>query len=75
MLQKRRDPINLISHQLIASKMPVGIDSPPQIILREDRRSSTTDSWVSWSNAREIEEWLIAVGGVYDVSYASQWVS
>jgi actin-like protein 6B len=72
MLQKRRDPINLISHQLIASKMPVQIDSPPQFTLREDRRSTTTDSWVAWSHSREIEEWLTAVGGVYDVSYANQ---
>jgi hypothetical protein len=73
-LTKRRDPIDLISHQLIAAKTPVPMDTPPQFRLREDRREKTTESWNTWSRARELEEWLQAVGGVFDVSYASQFV-
>lgn len=73
-LQKRGPP-QLLSHQLIASKMPVGLDTAPQVILREDRKAKTTESWKHWSEARELEEWLAAVGGVMDVSYAGQYVS
>ncbi|CCA69498.1 related to ACT1-actin [Serendipita indica DSM 11827] len=64
--------VRLISHQLIASKMPVPLDTPPKVTLREDRMSKTTESWSAWSNARELEEWRMAVGGVFDISYATQ---
>lgn len=52
--------------------MPVPVDAPPQVILREERRTTTTESWGVWSNGKEIEEWLTAAGGVYDQNYASQ---
>ncbi|PVG04147.1 Actin/actin-like protein [Serendipita vermifera] len=71
-LTKRQNPIDLISHQLIAAKTPVPMDTPPQFRLREDRREKTTESWNTWSRTRELEEWLQAIGGVFDVSYASQ---
>ncbi|CAG8590919.1 13528_t:CDS:10 [Acaulospora colombiana] len=61
-LSKRQNPIDLISHQLIAAKMPVPMDAPPQFRPREDRREATTESWNSWARTRELEEWLQAVG-------------
>ncbi|KAG8832524.1 NuA4 histone acetyltransferase subunit [Serendipita sp. 400] len=67
-----RRGVQLISHQLIASKMPVPPETPPRMLLREDRRATTTKSWSDWSSTREMEEWIAAVGGVYDISWTTQ---
>jgi actin-like protein 6B len=71
---QKKGHLQLMSHQLIASKMPVGLDTPPQVLFREDRKTKTTESWNNWAQSRELEEWLAAVGGVMDVSYTGQCV-
>jgi hypothetical protein len=67
-----RPPIQLIPHQLIASKTAVEINQPPQIVLREDRKAGTTDSWRTWAEEREVEEWLHGVGAVFDQGWNEQ---
>lgn len=52
--------------------MPVEIGQPPRLRFREDRKDSSTLSWTKWSNDRELEEWIQAVGGVFEYSYAQQ---
>ncbi|KAH9943091.1 brg1-associated factor b [Epithele typhae] len=58
-----RPGIQLIPHQLIASKTPVDVGVPPKFVLREDRKAGTTDSWRAWAEAHEVEEWVQSVGG------------
>ncbi|TBU32092.1 brg1-associated factor b [Dichomitus squalens] len=59
-----RQGIQLIPHQLIASRTPVDAGVPPRFTLREDRRAGTTDSWRAWAENREVEEWIQSIGGV-----------
>ncbi|KAI0346919.1 Actin/actin-like protein [Trametopsis cervina] len=61
-----RQGIQLYPHQLIASKQPVDIAVQPRFTLREDRIAGTTESWKTWYEARETEEWVQSVAGVLD---------
>ncbi|KAI0721846.1 actin-like protein Arp4p [Cerioporus squamosus] len=58
-----RPGIQLIPHQLIASKTPVDVGVQPKFTLREDRVAGTTDSWRAWAEAHEVDEWIQSVGG------------
>ena len=43
---------------------PVDAGVPPKFTLREDRQAGTTDSWRTWAENREVEEWMQSVAGV-----------
>ncbi|KAF8631127.1 hypothetical protein AX15_002474 [Amanita polypyramis BW_CC] len=61
-----RAGIELISHQLIANKIPVEPNAPPKYVFREDRIPGTTHSWRMWAERREVEEWIQGVAGVLE---------
>lgn len=67
-----RPSIQLLSHQLIANKLPVPPNAPPQFTLREDRVPSTTQSWNAWCEERETEEWIQSVCKVLDQGWNDQ---
>ncbi|KAI0637838.1 actin-like protein Arp4p [Trametes polyzona] len=67
-----RPPIQLLSHQLIASKTPVDAGVPPKFQLREDRVAGTTDTWRAWSEAHEVDEWIQSVAGVLPQGWNEQ---
>ena len=43
---------------------PVDAGVPPKFTLREDRQAGTTESWRTWAENREVEEWMQSVAGV-----------
>ncbi|KAH8106233.1 brg1-associated factor b [Cristinia sonorae] len=67
-----RPGIQLLPHQLIASKMPVDVGMPPSFTLREDRARGTTETWRGWYESREVEDWIQSVGGVLDQGWNDQ---
>ncbi|KAI0829481.1 actin-like protein Arp4p [Trametes gibbosa] len=67
-----RPAIQLLSHQLIASKMPVDAGRPPKFQLREDRLAGTTDTWRAWAESHEVEEWIHSVAGVLPQGWNEQ---
>jgi len=67
-----RRGIQLLSHQLIASKMPVEAGMEPRLSLREDRIPGVTASWRLWSEAREVDEWVQSVAGVLEQGWNDQ---
>ncbi|OJA15304.1 hypothetical protein AZE42_00956 [Rhizopogon vesiculosus] len=71
-LTPTRRPIDLLSHQLIANKMPVEPGAPPKFTLREDRIPGTTESWKAWCESREVDEWIQSVAGVLDQGWNEQ---
>ncbi|EPQ59552.1 actin-like protein Arp4p [Gloeophyllum trabeum ATCC 11539] len=71
---QHRPAIQLLPHQLIASKMPVEPAQPPKFTLREDRMAKTTDSWRIWAESREVDEWIQSVAGVLDQGWNEQAV-
>uniref|UniRef100_A0A0W0F8H9 Uncharacterized protein n=1 Tax=Moniliophthora roreri TaxID=221103 RepID=A0A0W0F8H9_MONRR len=64
--------IELYPHQLIANKMPVEPNAPPQFTLREDRMAGATDNWRNWYEDREIEEWVQCACGVLEQGWNDQ---
>ncbi|KAH7916750.1 actin family [Hygrophoropsis aurantiaca] len=69
--QTRRG-IDLYPHQLIANKSPVEPSAPPRFTLREDRMAGTTESWKTWYENREVDEWVQSVAGVLDQGWNEQ---
>ncbi|KAI0356605.1 actin-like protein Arp4p [Trametes cingulata] len=67
-----RPAIQLVPHQLIASKMPVDTGVPPKFTLREDRAAGTTDTWRAWAEAHEVDEWIQSVAGVLPQGWNEQ---
>ncbi|KAI0771894.1 actin-like protein Arp4p [Trametes elegans] len=67
-----RPGIQLVPHQLIASKMPVDTGVPPKFQLREDRVAGTTDTWRAWAEAHEVDEWIQSVAGVLPQGWNEQ---
>ncbi|KAF5369832.1 hypothetical protein D9758_001252 [Tetrapyrgos nigripes] len=67
-----RQAIDLSPHQLIANKLPVEPNAPPQYTLREDRLAGTTQTWRTWAEDREVEEWVQNVAGVLDQGWNDQ---
>ncbi|KAF9246972.1 actin family [Melanogaster broomeanus] len=67
-----RAGIELYPHQLIATKTPVEPGAPPQFTLREDRLAGTSESWKSWYEGREVDEWIQSVAGVLDQGWNEQ---
>jgi len=67
-----RPLISLIPHQLIATKKPVANNYPPAVTYRDDRQSKTTESWMAWAQAREVEEWLTHCGGILEHGWNDQ---
>ncbi|KAI6099856.1 actin family [Pisolithus thermaeus] len=67
-----RGSIDLYPHQLIASKIPVEPSAPPRFVLREDRLKGTTESWRTWYETREVDEWIQTVAGVLDQGWNEQ---
>ena len=53
----------------------VDAQQPPRFTLREDRSPGVTDSWRSWYEAKEVEEWIQSVAGVLDQGWNDQYVS
>ncbi|KIP12851.1 hypothetical protein PHLGIDRAFT_61308, partial [Phlebiopsis gigantea 11061_1 CR5-6] len=72
---QNRPGIQLIPHQLISNKLPVDVGHPPRFTLREDRARGVTDSWRSWYEAKETEEWMQSVAGVLDQGWNDQYVA
>ncbi|GJE84617.1 actin-related protein [Phanerochaete sordida] len=70
--QPGRPGIQLIPHQLIANRQTVDATFPPKFTLREDRVPGVTDSWRSWYEAREVDEWVQSVAGVLDQGWNDQ---
>ncbi|GBE79268.1 Actin-related protein [Sparassis crispa] len=68
----RRAGIQLIPHQLIASKQPVDAGVPPRFELRQDRIAGTTESWRTWAESREVDEWIQSVAGILDQGWNEQ---
>jgi len=62
----------LLPHQLIASKMPVETGMEPRFAIREDRIPGVTQSWRSWYEAREAEEWIQSVSSVLEQGWNDQ---
>ncbi|KZT26937.1 actin-like protein Arp4p [Neolentinus lepideus HHB14362 ss-1] len=71
---QHRPAIQLLPHQLIASKMPVEPAQPPKFTPREDRIAQTTNSWRVWAESREVDEWVQSVAGVLDQGWNEQAV-
>ncbi|KAL1946934.1 hypothetical protein VTO73DRAFT_15038 [Trametes versicolor] len=67
-----RPAIQLLSHQLIASKLPVDAAMPPRFHLRDDRIPGTTDTWKAWAEAHEVDEWIQSVAGVLPQGWNEQ---
>jgi len=61
-----RPPVSLLPHQLIANRKPVDAFQPPNFTSREDRIATTTDSWKSWAEHKEVDEWLLSVAGILE---------
>ncbi|KAF9468962.1 actin-like protein Arp4p [Collybia nuda] len=64
--------IDLTPHQLISNKLPVDPGAPHRATLREDRIPGTTDSWRTWSETKEVEEWVQSVVGVLEQGWNDQ---
>ncbi|KAJ6539152.1 actin-related protein Arp4p [Mycena capillaripes] len=69
--QQRRG-IDLFPHQLITNKIPVEVGAPPRFTLRQDRVKGTTDSWRTWYETREVDEWIQSVAGVLEQGWNDQ---
>ncbi|EIW82242.1 brg1-associated factor b [Coniophora puteana RWD-64-598 SS2] len=67
-----RPGVALYPHQLILSKQPVEPSAPPQFTLREDRVAGTTDTWRSWYENKEVDEWIQTVAGVLNQGWNEQ---
>jgi actin-like protein 6A len=67
-----RRGIDLIPYQLIANKMPVEPGAPPKFVPRQDRIAGTTDSWRTWAQVREVDEWIQTIAGVLDQGWNDQ---
>jgi len=67
-----RPPISLLPHQLIAGRKPVETYLPPNFTLRDDRMALTTESWKSWAEQREVDEWLLSVAGILEQGWNDQ---
>lgn len=52
---------------------PVEPGAPAQFTLREDRLAGTTESWRSWYEGREVDEWIQSVAGVLDQGWNEQY--
>ncbi|KAF8901703.1 actin-related protein Arp4p [Gymnopilus junonius] len=69
---QHRRGVELIPHQLIASKLPVDVGAMPKFTFREDRIAGTTESWRNWAEAREVDEWVQTVAGVLEQGWNDQ---
>lgn len=45
----------------------------PRFAIREDRIPGVTQSWRSWYEAREAEEWIQSVSSVLEQGWNDQW--
>lgn len=54
---------------------PVDPGQPPQFVLRQDRLMGTTESWRTWAENREVDEWLQCVAGVVEQGWNDQYVA
>ncbi|KZS98012.1 brg1-associated factor b [Sistotremastrum niveocremeum HHB9708] len=67
-----REGISLLPHHLISNKQAVDPGLPPRFTYREDRASQTTDTWRTWAEHRELDEWLANVSAVMDGGWNEQ---
>ncbi|KAH8830247.1 actin family [Flagelloscypha sp. PMI_526] len=67
-----RPAIQLLPHQLVASKTPGEPNAQPLFALREDRFPLTTESWNAWAENREVDEWMQSVGAVAESGWNEQ---
>lgn len=75
MSNHRNVHIDLWPHQLIASKMPVDLHQMPRYTLRQERVAQTTESWKSWAEQKEVEEWIQSVAAVPEQGWNDQVVA
>ncbi|KAF9821434.1 hypothetical protein IEO21_00680 [Rhodonia placenta] len=68
----RRPGIQLHPHQLVASRQPVEPGAPPKFELRQDSLAGTTESWRTWAEAHEVDEWIQSVSGILDQGWNEQ---
>ncbi|THH11534.1 hypothetical protein EW145_g599 [Phellinidium pouzarii] len=70
-----RMAIQLLPHQLIASKRPVPDGAQPIFSLREDRISTVTPTWRQWYEDREVDEWIMSVASVAEQGWNEQMIA
>jgi len=68
----QRGPIALLPHQLISQKQPVDPLQQPVFSYRQDRAASTTESWKTWAEQREVDDWIASVAAVLEQGYSDQ---
>ncbi|EKM80508.1 hypothetical protein AGABI1DRAFT_113677 [Agaricus bisporus var. burnettii JB137-S8] len=61
-----RSGIALLPQQMIESKNAVEPNMPVQFTARQDRIPKTTETWQSWAEEREIDEWIQHCAAVLD---------
>jgi len=61
-----------VNNVLSLKKKPVEPGASPRFTLREDRLPGTTESWRSWYENREVDEWIQSVAGVLDQGWNDQ---
>lgn len=44
----------------------------PQYVIRQDRIAGTTDTWRTWADNREVDEWMQNIAGVLDQGWNDQ---
>ncbi|KAF5388200.1 hypothetical protein D9615_000199 [Tricholomella constricta] len=67
-----RRGVELLPHQLIANKVLVDLNAPPRFSIKEDRVLATTNSWRTWAENREVDEWIQSVAGILEQGWNDQ---
>jgi len=67
-----RPPVDLLPYQLIDKKQSVELNQPPRFTPREDRIVQTAASWRNWALNKEVNEWLMACGGVLSKGFTDE---
>ena len=53
---------------------PVEINRPPNCILRDERLQKSTISWRQWAAQKEVDEWMMACGGLLPKGWSEEYV-
>lgn len=64
--------MNIALIYLKSGTKPVEPAALPRFQLREDRIAGTTDSWKTWYETREVDEWVQSVAGVLEQGWNDQ---
>jgi len=50
----------------------VDLNAPPNYVIRQERQAATTQSWLSWAENREVDEWIQNVAGILEQGWNDQ---